>query len=459
MKKMVYAMIIFVALCFFNGCDPQMPVETAPSAIGSLFIVTSQITEAVSTSLTSMPADKAKFDIFIDYMEIIPETEGVLYPYWSGEVHHEKWGYVNKAGVCVVQAQYSQAWEFKAGYGTFYSGNNHYIINSYGQITNLIKLNENSYYGNELQKNNKYYIEIINILEPDIEDVYRIDQEYLYVKSNGKSYLCDTFGNLLFPYQEATDLISIISKNFAICYDNDYGTCVNVKFFDFETKQIYALDEKYNISDFIKYNLYTGNDDEAKLFPVECDGKIGYVNQRAELVVPIKYIYADGFYDGCAVVVTEDEKCSYIDEAGNPLFDKQFEIAHPFSEGVAAVSFDRKTYGYIDKTGEFVIDNKIPLGDSLYAKMKSFSDGMAAVSLEGNKYGYMDKTGELVIPQIFDGEALFNIYWEGFIEEPERAIQFRNGYVLGANFEEGWAAYYDKTGIEIFRFPVTIEEW
>ena len=88
-----------------------------------------------------------------------------------------------------------------------------------------------------------------------------------------------------------------------------------------------------------------------------------------------------------------------------------------------------------------------------------FSEGLAAVSLDGEKYGYIDKTGEFVIPPIYDRWAIDNLMRE-VTETPEELMQFHNGYAMIANAEEGWAAYIDKTGKEVFRFsvPVSTEE-
>jgi len=52
--------------------------------------------------------------------------------------------------------------------------------------------------------------------------------------------------------------------------------------------------------------------------------------------------------------VEKEGKFGYIDKTGNVIIESQFDSAWDFSEGLARVSIEGK-YGYIDDTGEYVI--------------------------------------------------------------------------------------------------------
>ena len=143
----------------------------------------------------------------------------------------------------------------------------------------------------------------------------------------------------------------------------------------------------------------------------------------------------------------------YLSSCGDEVLAMQYESARCFSEECAVVRFKGdEGESYIDIQGK-------KLFDRTFAEAMPFSEGLAAVSLDGEKYGYIDKTGEFVIPPIYDRWAIDNLMWE-VTETPEELMQFHNGYAMVANAEEGWAAYIDKTGKEVFRFsvPVSTEE-
>ena len=77
-----------------------------------------------------------------------------------------------------------------------------------------------------------------------------------------------------------------------------------------------------------------------------------------------------------------DDKCGYIDEKNNIVIDLKYELAMSFFEGLAVVGLNGKV-GFIDHTGKEVI----PI---MYDAATHFEDGEAKVKKDG-KWGTIDK--------------------------------------------------------------------
>lgn len=105
-------------------------------------------------------------------------------------------------------------------------------------------------------------------------------------------------------------------------------------------------------------------------------------------------------YDGMIRITNDEGKIGFANTEGKVAVPAQYEKVLDFSEGLAAVRFDTDSancWGYIDKEGNTVI------GPS-YSTARSFNEGLAAVEWTndsadqpGSDGGYIDKTGKLVI--------------------------------------------------------------
>jgi len=156
------------------------------------------------------------------------------------------------------------------------------------------------------------------------------------------------------------------------------------------------------------------------------NGKWGYQDKNGTYVIPPKFVHAEAFHEGVALVTTtwgmnlfgKTEgvwlfgRVGYIDLAGKFVIGPRFaENAHSFSEGVAAFqpgtsSWGNAKWGYLDKTGNWAIKPQFLAGDD-------FSEGLAAVAVSldkksnREKWGYIDQAGKLEIPAKFDGAHAF----------------------------------------------------
>lgn len=121
-----------------------------------------------------------------------------------------------------------------------------------------------------------------------------------------------------------------------------------------------------------------------------------------EIVIP-KYIKAEDFSEGMAVVAASANRYGFIDTKGREVIAPQYHNARSFTQGLSAVSAGDKQWQYIDKTGAVKI--KGPFLDA-----EQFSEGLAAVSVPHDlgsgvmsfRKGYIDLTGKMVIQPAYN---------------------------------------------------------
>ena len=126
-------------------------------------------------------------------------------------------------------------------------------------------------------------------------------------------------------------------------------------------------------------------DKTVRLYPVQVEGKWGYINSDGQLQIEPVFQSASLFHEGVAAV-RESHRWKYIDKSGEVAIEGNFSRIGNFSQGKAAVRFDGR-WGYINKAGGFVINPK-------YRDAYRFSGGRAFVrSLHNWSYYYVDEKG------------------------------------------------------------------
>ncbi|MFL5291215.1 MAG: WG repeat-containing protein [Myxococcales bacterium] len=142
--------------------------------------------------------------------------------------------------------------------------------------------------------------------------------------------------------------------------------------------------------------------------------------------------------------VQKDGKRGYIDRAGRTVIEAKFERAERFSEGLAAVVLDGR-HGYIDGSGAMVL---VPPGNPAGEVHRPFRDGLAAVRTRSG-IGFLDRAGKLVIPARFSSAEDFSEGLAfacdrlgcGYIDRAGRGV-FGPGLLGGAPFRDGIAAVW-----------------
>jgi hypothetical protein len=181
-------------------------------------------------------------------------------------------------------------------------------------------------------------------------------------------------------------------------------------------------------------SISRGQPPESKsLFPVEKDGKFGFIDRTGRVVIPLQFQSANDFHEGLALVTSNGKKM-FIDMTGKTVITPQFDIVNDFSEGLAAVNIGQKRipnlglisdpgkWGYIDNTGKLVIPMK-------FTHAEDFSEGLAAVR-DGDRGGFIDHLGKMLFEVPLDVTLGFH---EGVV-----------GVLL-----RGTVTYFDRAGRKI----------
>lgn len=168
-------------------------------------------------------------------------------------------------------------------------------------------------------------------------------------------------------------------------------------------------------------------------------GRYGYTDLHGRVVIPLQYMAAGSFSEGCAAVSVSLDSffsaCTFIDTMGRQLLPAQYESLSAFSNGFALVrQYER--WGLIDHSGRIVLptvyDFVMALDDTLFfagkdegmalfdSRMKPLTpfvytwasdrirDGRIAVSRNG-KYGFLDRRGREVVSCIYDLVGVFGL--------------------------------------------------
>ncbi|ACT00279.1 WG repeat-containing protein [Paenibacillus sp. JDR-2] len=213
------------------------------------------------------------------------------------------------------------------------------------------------------------------------------------------------------------------------------------------------------------------NSEETILYPVQVDGKWGYINKAGKIAIEPIYTLAEDFHEGVAVVQVKDEskssedgeeqnnvKVGVIDSAGKMIVKPEYSAISTFSDGVAgAIKLDEDTYSLeyfvLNTKGKVVstlpedmnIVSMLLIGNN----MPTQSDGLILVQDEPTEmYGYINSRGKMIIPYQYeqaysfsDGLALVmkDKHYQ-YIDKTGKVIIDASKYVNGNSFSEGLAA-------------------
>lgn len=146
--------------------------------------------------------------------------------------------------------------------------------------------------------------------------------------------------------------------------------------------------------------------------------KYGYVDERGNVVVPIKYTVLKEFGNNGQPALAKEswysyDKWGYVDIKGKEITPFKYDMAFPFIDNNLALvgvkvgedDFSKKTiykFGYIDVLGKEAISLK-------YGMAYPFSDGLAAV-VEDRKYGFINEKKQTILGFEYD-----DVKW-GFID-------------------------------------------
>ncbi len=154
---------------------------------------------------------------------------------------------------------------------------------------------------------------------------------------------------------------------------------------------------------------------DGALFPIRVDGKWGYMDRAAHVVIPPQWDDAERFAEDLAAVGNRSVEVNggvsqgrshqgWIDRTGRVVIPLEWDDAGDFTGGLARVKRDDR-YGFVDPTGRIVVPPQ-------YEDAAPFAEGLAAVKRNG-KTGFIDATGAVVIPFAYDRAAWIASFHDG----------------------------------------------
>ena len=154
---------------------------------------------------------------------------------------------------------------------------------------------------------------------------------------------------------------------------------------------------------------------------VECHGKWGMVNRKADILLPCRYDgvqFLENTDNKVIRVYIKEPKYGLIDTLGQLTVSAVYDEIGSFSDGRLAVKRNG-LWGFVDRDGLEVIPCR-------FREVQNFSEGRAAARL-GSGWGFIDKQGHVEVDFTF-----------------KRAGNFKNGRAWAAN-DEG-VGYLDTMG-------------
>lgn len=209
------------------------------------------------------------------------------------------------------------------------------------------------------------------------------------------------------------------------------------------------------------------NTTDRVLFPVEQDGRWGYIDRTGQVVIEPTFERAWAFVDGRALV-RESGRFGFVDSSGQVVVEPTYRDAWHFSNGLAPVQQD-SLWGFIDRSGNLVVDPTFRLAPDVVEESRrsiAGGDGDLQRTAQNGRFGYRNASGDTVIAPRFDqawyfrdGRARVKVdsLW-GYIDrsgsmaiEPAfpRAWDFRNGLARVIR-PSGERAYIDTTGATVW---------
>ncbi|MFC5468176.1 WG repeat-containing protein [Cohnella suwonensis] len=408
---------------------------------------------------------KGKFTIpmIYDYLQrVVDVRSGVVYAANKGLGASAVYGIVSRTGKIIVPFQYSSL-RFNAlrdapnlkltlNGGLIIAGKN----KKYGVITlggqTIVPLayddiRADKYFGNE-SAGSGYF-----------------DNGQAVVKKTGKYGVIDQKGKVIIPFQ-----YSDIANVKEVVWNED------IRIGSVETDiGVYKVrsGKQYGLINNRGQNLGKFEWDEIGSFsggmaPVVKNRKVGFVDRRGKLVIPLKYdlpsdkSVIDGLtFEKGIFIVARNGKYGFASDAGREISEPQWDQVEPFHNGISKVKKNGK-YGYLDKTGKLISE---PQWDSATV----FDNGYAVIT-KGKLSGVINAQGEIVLSidmireelsknginpdqkmslSVFD-QAGFAVLRMGegtnttsYYIDRSGHLAFANGYALIGEYENGLSRVYD----------------
>jgi tetratricopeptide (TPR) repeat protein len=253
-----------------------------------------------------------------------------------------KQGLINKKGEVVIPLLYeslNEAGDYIIVSNTIPKvGSRFGIIDQKGKVVLELKYKNIDFCGNNL-----FSINTNTLPKSTVSDCK------LYSLTSNSFLTKDSFDSII----QVDNGLLMVQKNELVGYINELGETVVSPVY-----QPYYGDERGTGGDGGEEKCYVGlNSDEnianydiynkTELLLVQLDEKIGYINFKGEIIIPIIYTYGSNFYKGMASVSDENQNKSIIDTKGKVILENA-EIVYYYNNSKYAIAKQENSFYKID---------------------------------------------------------------------------------------------------------------
>lgn len=291
-----------------------------------------------------------------------------------------KYGFVNKSNQVIVPFQFESVTDFEQGRSIVELNELYGCIDRTGAYTVPPQFKDLGIYTEGLmyaQKDSLYgYYDGFGTqrIQPIYDEAFSFENGMAKVVYQGSTGFIDSYGSYVIkPMFE--DLI-FFSDSILLSEGEEY-----IEFLDRKTGNLKSL-KADRVGKLVNDLAY-----------IELDGKVGYINGKAEIVIPIKFdaytnsVEAGTFLGNLAKIATKG-KYGIIDRTGKPVLPAT--LVKMGDVGTLIATEKGGKWGYIDLAGKW----KIP---PTYEYAETFKDGLGIVQ-NLTVFGAITATGTVIIP-------------------------------------------------------------
>lgn len=264
-----------------------------------------------------------------DYQEIIPTKSNNLMPAYNGE----SWCYINKGGKAELPGPYDTAVPFNSrGYGVVSKGGSYYTIVTSGArygvdetgVTDVYAVTDN-YILAKVNGSYSYYNYDFQCMGTghQYEDITKNSCGVAAVKKDGKWGIITDTGELVVDFM----LEDVAVNSLGCVFENDVAM---VKL-DGMWYLVNAQGQKLSEQAFFNAKA---PESSGYIAVADANGKWGFINQSAELVIECQYQDACSFSNHLGAVKKADT-WGYVSEKNELVIDELLDNARPFHNGIA----------------------------------------------------------------------------------------------------------------------------
>ena len=270
----------------------------------------------------------------------------------------EKYGFVDKTGKTVINAQFDDADPFDSN------------------ITRVMKGDKYGFIG----KDGKF------VINPQFEEVEYFSEGKAAFYNGAKWGYIDTNGAYVINPQ--FDDAGMFDGNMALVRKGNLWGYI-------DKKGTYVINPQFDDAGMFDENMAL----------VRKGNLWGYIDKKGAYVINPQFDDAEPFSEGLALV-RQGNSWGYINKKGKFEINPQFDEAYPFVNGLAVVKLGN-AYGYINKQGKFEINPQFDAAQHFYSNI--------TLVQSVNKWGFIDKKGQYVVNPQFD-EVRINFSEENMVK-------------------------------------------